>query len=595
MGVPLSVKRFWFTQFFVVSLFLVVVYQLLQLAIFHRPALMELANKQHRIRIKTLPFRGDILDRNGREFATNLKVPSVYAVPRLMAPEERRPLAKKIGAILRLKESYVYDRLNRDKSFIWLKRRVEFEQAEEISKLRDPALGILEEPKRFYPQGDMLAQVLGFANIDNVGMEGIELMFNKELQGRPGSRLTKRDALGREIKAFEVSGVPAVDGHTVHLTVDQYIQYLAERAIDGAFKQWRAKAAWAVVMDPKTGEILALVNRPNYDLNRFDDSQTENRRNRTITDMYEPGSVFKIVAASAALNERKADSETVIFCENGKYNYGPKTLHDVHAYGKLSFTDVIVKSSNIGATKIAAMLDPELFYKYVRLFGFSERTGIDLPGEAPGFVRPPSQWSKTSPYNIPIGHEVMVTSIQIATAMSVIANGGELVKPYIISSVEDRAGVVLHENKPLVKHRVLQPEVALIMRGILTQVVERGTGQKAQIDGIAVGGKTGTAQKVLPGGKGYSHNSFMSSFVGFAPSEDPRLVVAVVLDEPKGSYYGGSVAAPAVKEILEGSLLYMKYIPENAKVYEPANSATGEAAPENPPTLGPAPAAGKAI
>jgi cell division protein FtsI (penicillin-binding protein 3) len=583
MRASLSTKRFWFTQLFVASLFLIIIYQLLQLAIFHRPALVDLANKQHCIRIDTPPFRGDILDRNGREFATNLKVPSIYAVPRLVAKSDRPALARKLSGILGLSYAHVMDKLDRDKAFVWLKRRVDFQESEKILKLAEPSLGIIEEPKRFYPQGDLLSQVLGFVNIDNEGLEGIELSLNKELQGRAGYRVTKRDALGREIRAFEENDVPAVHGNKVHLTVDQYIQYLAERAVESAFVKWHAKAAWAVVMDPKTGEILAMVNRPTFDLNNYESATPDSRRNRVITDMYEPGSVFKIVAASAALNEGLVTSETQIFCENGKYNYGPKILHDVHSYGTLSFTDVIVKSSNIGAVKIAAKINPDIFYHYVRQFGFSSRTGIDLPGEAPGFVRPPSQWSKTSPYNIPIGHEVMVTSIQMATALSVIANGGEWVKPYMISKIEDQAGVILRENKPITKGRVMQPEVSQIMRGILTLVVERGTGTKAQISGIAVGGKTGTAQKVLPGGKGYSHNSFMASFIGFAPSEDPKLVVAVVLDDPKGAYYGGTVAAPAVKDILEGGLLYLKYIPDNAKVINDSNNSSVATAPDNSP------------
>ncbi|MFA6600467.1 MAG: penicillin-binding protein 2 [Candidatus Omnitrophota bacterium] len=585
MRASLSARRLWFTQFCVVSLFLVIIYQLLQLTVFHHAALQELADKQHNLRIETPPFRGDILDRNGREFATNLKVPSIYAVPRLIPRAEKRPLAKKIAGILGLSEAHVLERLERDKAFVWLKRRVEFAQAEKILALRSPALGSMDEPKRFYPQGDLLSQVLGFVNIDNAGLEGIEMAHNKELQGRGGWRVTKRDALGREIRAFEVSDVPAVDGAKVHLTVDQYIQYLAERAMDSAFKQWKAKAAWAVVMDPKTGEILAMVNRPTFDLNRVDSVPPEARRNRAITDMYEPGSIFKIVAASAALNEGTAAIDTEFFCENGKYHYGPKVLHDVHAYGTLTFEDVIVKSSNIGAVKIAATLDPEVYYRYLRAFGFSARTGIDLPGEAPGFVRPPSQWSKTSAYNIPIGQEVMVTSIQVAAALSVIANGGEWVRPYVISKIEDPAGVTLRENKPAEKIRVLKPETAKAMREIMTAVVDRGTGTKAKIQGVSVGGKTGTAQKVLPGGKGYSHTNFMSSFIGFAPAEDPQLVVAVVLDDPRGSYYGGTVAAPAVKEILEGSLLYLKHVPENAKVLNLSDATAGAADGKNPQGL----------
>ncbi len=584
MRASISAKRYWATLFFVLTIFCVIVYQLLQLMIFHRPTLLGQANKQHLLRMEIPPFRGPILDRNGQELATNLKVPSVYAVPRIATKREKDLLAEKAAKILNLNIDKLRKKLDREKSFVWIKRRVSVDEAEKIGKLGSPVFGIVQEPKRFYPQGDLLAQVIGFVDVDNRGLEGIELQFNKELQGRSGFRVTKRDALGREIKSQEVNAVPSLDGNKIYLTIDQYIQYLTERAIDRAFNEWHAKGAFAVVMNPHTGEILALANRPTFDLNQFEKSQQESRRNRVVTDMYEPGSVFKIVAASAALNEDKVTLETNFFCENGKYNYGPKVLHDVHSYGNLSFRDVIVKSSNIGAVKIAALLDPEVFYRYVRGFGFAERTGIDLPGEAPGFVRPPSQWSKTSAYNIPIGHEVMVTALQIVRAMAVIANGGKLVKPYVIWKVEDNAGVVLRETLPVIKDGVIKPEVAETMRQILTGVVDEGTGKKAKIDGVAVAGKTGTAQKVLPGGKGYSHSTFMSSFVGFAPAEDPQFVMVVVLDEPRPSYYGGTVAAPPVKEVFESGLIYLKHIPENAKPLETKTPSPAEDAPKKTPS-----------
>ena len=352
-----------------------------------------------------------------------------------------------------------------------------------------------------------------------------------------------------------MKALPAIDGNRIVLTIDQHLQYLTEKALEQAFKQWKAKGAWAIVMAPRTGEILAIANQPGFDPNFFDRSNADERRNRAITDMYEPGSVFKIVAASGALNEGAVTTDTVINCENGKWNYGVKVLHDVHPYGMLPMTDVIVKSSNIGTVKIALKMKGEKFQNYVQQFGFGKWSGIDLPGEAPGYTRPFSQWSKTSPYNIPMGQEVMVTALQMVTAMSVIANGGYLVKPYIVAKVQDAAGVVLKEKKPVIRQKVIRPEIAAAMRKILVQVVERGTGTKAQIPDISVGGKTGTGQKILPGGKGYSHNAFMSSFVGFAPADDPRYAMVVVLDEARPLYYGGTVAAPVFKEVMEAALL----------------------------------------
>jgi cell division protein FtsI (penicillin-binding protein 3) len=555
MRALLSPRRFWFLYILLFVFFCLIVYQIVQLTCFHQSSLLQLAHRQHYISVDVPPLRGPITDRNGKEFVTNLKIPSIYAVPRILEEKEREELTPEIAKILGLDRKWVLERLSRDKAFVWLKRRVTFEESEKIRKLNSPALGILEEYKRFYPQGPMLAQVLGFSTVDNEGVEGIERSMDGDLRGKPGKRVTQRDAKGREIKAFEVKSLPVIDGNRVVLTIDQHLQYLTEKALESAFKQWKAKGAWAIVMDPKTGEILAMANQPGFDPNHYAKVGPDAKRNRAITDMYEPGSVFKIVAASGALNEDTVKPETTFFCENGKWNYGIKTLRDVHAYGTLSMSEIIVKSSNIGTVKIALKLGSQKFQNYVEKFGFGARTGIDMAGEAPGYTRPPSQWSKTSPYNIPMGQEVMVTALQMVNAIAVIANGGYLMRPYIISKVQDPAGVTLKEKKPVIRQQVIKPEIAAIMREILKQVVERGTGTKAKIPDIPVGGKTGTGQKILPGGKGYSHSAFMSSFVGFAPADDPRYAMVVVLDEPRPLYYGGTVAAPVFKEVMEAALL----------------------------------------
>ena len=600
----LSRQRFWVTAFLVSTLFALIAYQLLQLTIFRRAALLELADRQHVLRIEVPPYRGQILDRNGKELATNLNVPSIYAVPRLMGRSEVPALTQKLSKTLNLEASFVRGRLERDKAFVWLKRRADFEEAEKVRKMELPSLGIVDEPRRFYPQGDLLAHVLGITDVDSRGMEGVELMFNQKLRGRSGHRDTKRDALGREIRAYEAESVPAINGSRVYLTVDQYVQYLTERALDKAYLQWKAQAGWAIVMHARTGEILAMATRPTFDPNQYGSSKVDHRRNRAVTDMYEPGSVFKIVAASAVLNEGKITPADEIFCENGKYRYGSKVLHDVHPYGKLSMEDVIVKSSNIGTVKLASLLSPDVFYRYVRAFGIAELTGIDLPGEAPGFIRPPSQWSKTSPYNIPMGQEVMVTALQMTTAMGVLANGGHLIKPYIVSRVVDPAGVVLKKNKPVLKRQVLSPETVQTMQRILTRVVDEGTGTNAKIGGIPVAGKTGTAQKVLPNGRGYSHSNFISSFIGFAPADDPMLVMTVVLDDPRGRYYGGTVAAPVFKEVIEAALIYLGYVPKLEDLAGTVNdenlgkgtgTKTAEAVQESQPKLLPAQAGGRVL
>lgn len=593
MPASVSLRRFWFLNLVIGIVFCVLTYQFVQLTVLRQPALKAVAQRQHTLTIDLPPFRGAILDARGKELATNLKVPSVYAVPRLLTEENRKTVAREVSNLLGVDYDFALERLSRDKSFVWIRRRVTHEEAKKIRELKLPSLGIIEDYQRFYPQGDLLAQVLGFTNIDNEGLEGLELKYDHALHGRPGKRYTKRDALGREIKAFEIKTIPAVHGHKVVLTIDQYLQYLTETALEKAYREWNAKGAMAVLMDPASGRILAIANRPGFDLNHIASANADSRRNRAITDTYEPGSVFKIVTASAALNEGVANTETNFFCENGEYRYGSRTLHDVHPYGDLSFADVIVKSSNIGAVKIAALMKPDVFQSYIDGYGFGKKTQIDLPGEVSGFTRPPAQWSKTTPYNIPMGHEIMVTAIQMTAAMATLANGGDRVKPYIVSHIEDQSGFVMRRNLPQVVKHVVRPEVAKQMREMLTRVVEEGTGKRARIEGTQVGGKTGTAQKVLPGGKGYSHDSFISSFVGFAPSENPQLAMAVVLDDPHPSYYGGTVAAPVFKEVMERGLLYLGYIPEEARRLEPSNRKPVPQA--NPPMFVPAQAAGTRI
>ncbi len=576
--------RYGLVLAFVSALFLIVLYQLLQLGVFHRSALENFAHKQHRLDIEIPPFRGQIFDRDGKELVTNLKVPSVYAIPRVVASRQREALVRSASQILSMPSSIVSDRLLRDKSFVWLKRRVGPQEAQKIQALKNHALGIVQEYKRFYAQGDLLAHVLGLCNVDGQGLEGLEFYYNSELQGRAGRRLTKRDALGREIRAQEIKTIPAVDGNRLWLTIDPQIQYLTERALDRAFRQWKAKGASAIVMEAKTGRVLAMANRPTFDPNHPESSTAPGRRNRAITDMYEPGSVFKIVTASALLNENKVTPQTEFQCENGKFRYGSKVLHDVHPYGTLTFEQVIVKSSNIGTVKAASRLAPRTLEAYIDAFGFGKPTGIDLPGEAPGFRRPASEWSKTSPYNIPIGQEILVTALQMTAAMGVIANGGYLVQPYAIERIEDPAGVALKKKRPTVKGQVLRPEVAETMRKILVKAVQEGTGTRAKIEGIPVGGKTGTAQKILARGRGYSHHNFTASFVGFAPAEDPSFVMAVVLDDPKPSYYGGTVSAPVFKEVMENALLSRGYIPQNAKSLTPEDGGP-PSSPKSPPPV----------
>ncbi len=553
MRIELSGTRQRILIFFVVLGYATLLFQLLNLMWIYREAHLKQAYRQHNLTLDIPPLRGMIRDRNGKDLVSNFKVPSIYAVPRILFDDDRKKIAAKVSKILGISHNALDSRLTRSKSFIWLKRKVTAEQAQQIKKIGNGALGILEEYQRVYPFGELLSQVLGFTNVDSEGIEGIELHLDRHLRGVPGHKKTTRDAMGRQIKAFEKSFLPALDGHNIYLTIDQRIQYLTEKALDEVYRKWRAKAATAIVMDPQTGAILAIVSRPTYDPNKVKTSNAANRRNRGITDMYEPGSIFKLVTISGALDLGYITPQSVFFCNNGKMNYGGgRILHDVHPYGNLNVTDIMVKSSNIGTVKIGMKMKPEEIDHYISAFGFGKATGIDFPGEARGFVRHSKDWSKTSRYNIPIGHEVLVTPLQMIRLLAAIANGGNLVKPYLIEKVEDQAGVVIMQNKAKAPVRVIQQKTADEVRKMLVEVVERGTGKTAKIEGFQVGGKTGTAQKVV--GRTYSHDKYMSSFMGFAPAEKPRYTMLVVLDEPHPLHYGGTVAAPAFKEVMESVL-----------------------------------------
>ncbi len=584
----ISKTRFLIVDLVIVAIFPLIIYQIFCLTIKNHDMLIQFANRQQNLVIEVEAERGSILDRNGKEFATNLKVPSIYVVPRLIPDKDRVEIAKELSQILNLDEAFIKDRINRDKSFVWLKRRTSIKEADEIQKLKKGYLGITYGPKRFYPHGEMLSNVLGFSNIDTVGVEGLELLYNQKLSGRNGFRYTKRDALGREMIAFEEKTIPAVNGARLILTIDQHIQYLTEQALDEAYLKNHAESAIAVVMNPKTGEILAIASRPTFDSNHIGNSSADQRRNRPITDIFEPGSVFKIVTVAGALNEGVVTVDDKFDCENGEWQVRPRrVIHDVHKYGVLALPEVLIKSSNIGTVKIAMKMGDKKLYQYIKNFGFGEKTGIDFPGEVNGILRPPEKWSKISITSIPFGQEVAATAIQMLRAICVIANGGHIVKPYLLKEIQDGDGITLQTKEPVISEPILKPEVVQTMTQILERVVSEGTGDRARIDGIRVAGKTGTSQKLEPSGV-YSHSRFVGSFIGFAPAENPQLAMIVSINNPHPYYYGGTVAAPVFKEVIEKSLIHMGYVPKKEKKEKTKSkvltiSAGKPVLPKNPP------------
>ncbi|MBN1405124.1 MAG: hypothetical protein JW946_01240 [Candidatus Omnitrophica bacterium] len=519
----------------------------------------KIAFNQHNVTIELEPKRGFILDRNTKALASSLKVSSVYAVARDV--KTKKEAAEKLSDILGKDESVLLERISRDKKFVWLARKIPEDAATKVQSLGIDGISLIDETKRFYPGNSLACHIVGFAGMDNSGLEGLELMFDKYLKGQQGKKSIARDAKGRHLPLLVRRHIPPVDGCSLILTIDEVIQYITEEAIQKAYEKYNAKGITAIVMDPKNGDILAIANRPNYELNNFDLSDSESRKNIAVCSYFEPGSVFKIVTASACLEEEAVSMEDIFDYENGSWQVRGRTLHDHRGHGKLTFREVIEQSSNIGTVKAAMALGDEKLDKYVNLFGFGENTGIDLPGEIPGFIRPLKEWSRYSITAIPMGHEVATTPIQLACAVSVIANGGLLVKPRIIEKIIDSQGKSIREFSSVVKRRVISEGTAFKVREMMEGVVLRGTGTRARVDGYRTAGKTGTAAKIEPNGR-YSKQKYVASFIGFAPVEDPVIALCVMADEPHPQYFGGTVAAPVFKEIVDASLRYLQIAPK---------------------------------
>jgi cell division protein FtsI (penicillin-binding protein 3) len=525
---------------------------------FHKNATW-LANRQHLVRIELEPERGAILDRNNRELAVSLKVDSVYAVARDV--KDKQGTARQLAAILPRDESFLYERLSRDKQFVWLARKITEKQSEQVKKLRLKGIYLVDETKRFYPHGNLASQVIGFAGIDNIGLEGVEAFYNKFMMGKPGYKIIVRDAKGREIHAFGNTHVPPTDGYSVVSTIDEVIQHITENALKKAFDKHKAKSAIAIVMDPYNGDVLALAVLPSFNLNEFSTASYDHRRNRAIADYHEPGSVFKVITAAACIDSNKVSFDDNFFCENGSWNIAGRTLRDHQGHGNLSFEEIIIKSSNIGTVKAAMKLGEKDLYKYIREFGFGESTGIGLAGEINGMLRPLNQWTKGSIAAIPMGHEIGVTVVQLGCGVSAIANGGMLIKPRIVSRIIDSNNETIKEFKPAQLKRVISEDTSRQVKNAMQAVIETGTGKRARLRNFLAGGKTGTAQKIEPSGR-YSRRDYVASFVGFAPMEKPAVTVCIMIDTPRHGYYGGTVAAPVFKDICDATLRYLGIMQE---------------------------------
>lgn len=523
--------------------------RLADLMILNHRRFLEKAEMQHakaeNIRVK----RGIIFDRCGREMALNVECESLYCDPQRVELDS----LKRLASVISEKPDSILAKIPAEGRFAWIKRKLDTATVESVKALNIEGVGFVDETKRFYPEGRLASHILGFVDVDNKPLGGIELQYDEYLKTEGGKVYVGRDAAGRRLS----SGVDIeAEGNNIVLTIDKGLQGIVEKEIEKAVLQWNAASATAIVMEPFTGEILALANTPTYDPNKPGEASDFERRNRAITDCYEPGSTFKIVVGIGALEEKLVKPDTMFDVSKGSIEVGGKTIRDIRRHKTLTFKEVIQKSSNVGTIMIGMKLGPERLYKYAKLLGFGEKTGIDLPGEASGWIRPPKKWSATSIGAISIGHEVAVTPLQILRAYSALANGGFLVRPHVVSAIISPDGRVI--VLPKEKKRIISPETTEAFRDILKAVVdEGGTGMRASIKGNDVAGKTGTAQLIDTKTKKYSKERFISSFVGFVPATNPRLSIIVVIYEPKGQVLGGVVAAPVFKNIADQALSYL--------------------------------------
>ena len=570
-----------------VSIFVMVATRAFYLQIIKKDSLVKLAEKQHQRIVPLTPVRGAILDSNNAPLAVSIEMDSCFAEPRNL--EDVRDAAAKLAPLLGMAREQVEKKLKGNRNFVWLQRRINPDLVAKIKALDLDGIGFVKESKRFYPNSEVASHVVGFTGLDPEGLEGIELKYDDTILGSSGYLVTERDALGRDIDLKGAVVKSSAKGHNVTLTLDKNIQYIAEKELAKAVETNGAKAGIVLVMEPQSGRVLAMANYPTFNPNTYSKYAPQALRNRAIADSFEPGSTFKIFLVASALEEKIVRATDGFNCENGSYSIGGRTIHDTHKYGYLSIAQILKYSSNIGAAKIGTRLGQERLYAALSNFGFGDRSGIDLPGEVSGYLRNKSQWFGVDLATISFGQGVSATALQITTAVSAVANGGLLMKPYLVEKITDDSGNALQTFVPQVKRRVISNETAKIVARMLEGVVvDGGTGVNAAVDGYRAAGKTGTAQKVDPITRGYSVNKRTASFVGFVPLENPRLTILVVIDEPKTSSYGGVVAAPAFSAIAQQSLCYlnvtqdrdMKKVPQKLEVKAPSPVETAEAEAE---------------
>jgi cell division protein FtsI (penicillin-binding protein 3) len=521
------------------------------------PELARRASEQYEKNIQLTGKRGTIFDTRLREMAVSVETTSIGAFPaRIPDPAAA---AAQLSKVLKVDRQALAASLKSKKPFVWVKRQAAPKDVAAVRQLALPGLEFLPEHNRYYPNRMLAAQVIGFTGVDGKGLDGLEHVYNQVLSGEQRSFKILRDAFGRGFEGRDDLGPPA--GDNLVLTIDRTVQHIAEKALKAAVDGSEAQSGIAVVLVPQSGAVLAMAHYPFFNPNSFKSFGTDLRRNRAVTDAFEPGSTLKLFSAAAALEAGIAGPQTIFYCENGAYRIGRETVHDTKPHGWLSLQRIVKVSSNIGAIKVGEMMGSKVLHQALADFGFGTRTGIDCPGETPGSLAPVAKWTRFDLAAASFGHGMSVSALQLTAATAAIANGGRLMRPYVVQAVTDFQGREIRRNAPTFVRTVVSPATAAAITEMMAMVVtEGGTGQAAALDGYTAGGKTGTAQKAAPGG-GYDGKAFVSSFVGFAPLEKPALAILVVLDEPRKKYYGGEVAAPAFREIAQQALNYLNVPP----------------------------------
>ncbi|MCI0695238.1 PASTA domain-containing protein [candidate division KSB1 bacterium] len=547
-----SAKRDWRTlalEIFFLCFGLLVVARLIYIQALQSTKYQKMAKVQHLSEIPLLAQRGLIYDRSENLLALNEARVSVGLDLRLV--KNRNEYAEKLAPLLGQSAATLRETMRGERNFVWLRRRADPELAQKIKALKLPGVRLEKDSRRRYPHDESAAHVLGYTDVDNRGIAGIELACDSLLRGSNGRKIIQRDAIGNALPEVSIPDVPAINGKSLILTIDYILQTVAREELRAAMESFDASAGIVVITNPNTGEILALVCEPSFNPNYPASYEMATRRNRAITDLFEPGSTFKLVTFSGVLQDKKRDPDDIIDCENGVYPIFGEVVRDHEKYGNLPVRDVLAYSSNIGTTKLARLLGKKKFFQYARDFGFGMVTGLELDGEASGVLKNPVEWSGFTLPAMAMGYEVAVTAIQMTMAYGALANGGLLLQPKILTGVIEPTGEIRRFNKTEVVRRVISAPVARTMTNLLEGVVEHGTAKTAAIPGVRIAGKTGTARKSLTSGRGYARNDYIASFIGFFPANEPRYLIFVILENPRTTYWGGHVAAPTFKKIAQ--------------------------------------------